>query len=77
MDLQQHQEQSAETCGQDAGGQVQFPATPEVETFARRIAHIADANMSVCAGVNGERKQLGAASKTTKAELVAALKEWQ
>ncbi len=52
-----------------------FRPTPEVETFARRIAHIADANMNVCAGVNGERKQLGAASKTTKAELVAALKE--
>jgi uncharacterized damage-inducible protein DinB len=43
--------------------------------FARRIAHIADANMNVCAGLNGERKTLGAASKTTKAELVAALKE--
>ncbi len=52
-----------------------FRPTPDVETFARRIAHIADANMNVCAGLNGERKQLGAASKTSKAELVAALKE--
>ena len=52
-----------------------FRPTPEVETFARRIAHIADANMSVCSGLNGERKSLGAASKTSKAELVAALKE--
>ena len=46
-----------------------------METFGRRVAHIADANMSVCSGLNGERKRLGAASKTTKEELVAALKE--
>jgi hypothetical protein len=52
-----------------------FRPTPEVETFGRRIAHIADANMNVCTGLNGERKPLGAASKTSKAELVAALKE--
>jgi len=52
-----------------------FRPTPEVETFGRRVAHIAYANMNVCAGLNGERKPLGAASKTTKPELVAALKE--
>jgi hypothetical protein len=52
-----------------------FRPTPDVETFARRIAHIADANMNVCAGLNGERKPLGAASKTSKTELVAALRE--
>jgi hypothetical protein len=52
-----------------------FRPAPEVETFARRVAHIADANMNVCAGLKGERKQLGAASKTSKIELVAALKE--
>ena len=52
-----------------------FRPTPDVETFARRVAHIADANMNVCAGLNGERRPLGAASKTSKPELVAALKE--
>ena len=52
-----------------------FRPTPEVETFGRRIAHIADANMNVCAGLNGERKSFGAASKIFKAELLAALKE--
>jgi hypothetical protein len=52
-----------------------FRPAPEVETFGRRLAHIADANMSVCTGLNGQRKPLGAASKTSKAELVAALKE--
>ena len=52
-----------------------FRPTPDVETFARRIAHIAEANMNVCSGLNGEGKPLGAASKTSKPELVAALKE--
>jgi hypothetical protein len=52
-----------------------FRPTPEVETFGRRIAHIADANMNICTGLSGQRKPLGAASKTSKAELVAALKE--
>jgi len=52
-----------------------FRPTPEVETFGRRVAHIADANMNVCTGLNAERKPLGAASKTAKADLVAALKE--
>jgi len=52
-----------------------FRPTPDVETFALRIAHIADANMNVCTGLNGEHKPLGAASKTSKAELVATLKE--
>ena len=52
-----------------------FRPTPEVETFGRRIAHIAEANMSVCTGLQGNRKSLGAASKTAKAELLAALTE--
>ena len=52
-----------------------YRPTPDVETFARRIAHIADANMNVCTGINGERKPLNASSKTTKAELVDALKQ--
>ena len=52
-----------------------FRPTPEIETFARRIAHIADANMNVCTGLKGERRTLGAAAKTSKEDLVAALKE--
>lgn len=52
-----------------------FRPTPDVETFARRMAHIAGANMSVCSGLNGERKPLGAGAMTSKAELVAALRE--
>ena len=52
-----------------------FKPTPEVETFARRMAHIAGANLSICSSLNGENKTLGGAPMTTKAELVAALKQ--
>jgi uncharacterized damage-inducible protein DinB len=52
-----------------------FKPTPEVQTFAVRVAHIADANARTCGAIKGEQKQLGAASKTSKADLVAALKE--
>jgi len=52
-----------------------FRPTPEVETFARRVAHIADANYSVCTALDGQRKALGAASKASKADLVAALEQ--
>ncbi|HSR06095.1 MAG TPA: DinB family protein [Bryobacteraceae bacterium] len=53
----------------------EFRPTPEVETFGRRVAHITNANTNVCAGLKGESKSAGAAAKTSKAELVAALKE--
>lgn len=52
-----------------------FKATPDVQSFGQRIAHIADANARNCGAIKGEQKNLGAAAKTTKADLVAALKE--
>ena len=52
-----------------------FKPTPEIQTFLQRMAHIADANMGTCARIKGEQKSVGAASKTTKAEMVAALQE--
>ena len=52
-----------------------FRPTPQVETFARRIAHIAGANQRTCAGLKGETKSLDLASKTAKADLVAALEQ--
>ena len=52
-----------------------FKATPDVRTFGALIGHIADAQMGTCSAVNGEMKQLGASSKTSKADLVAALKQ--
>jgi hypothetical protein len=51
-----------------------FKATPQVGTFGSRVAHVADAQMMICSAVKGETKKADAASKTSKAELVAALK---
>ena len=52
-----------------------FKPAPESQSFKDLVAHTADSAMGVCSGFNGERKKLGAASKTAKADLVAALKE--
>jgi hypothetical protein len=52
-----------------------FQPTPEIQTFIERVAHIADANMRTCSGLKGEQKSVRASSKTTKAEVIAALKE--
>lgn len=52
-----------------------FKATPEVQSFGQRVAHIADSNVRTCAAIKGEQKTVGAAAKTSKADLVAALKE--
>ena len=51
-----------------------FKPTPDVRTFGQLIAHIADAQMSFCSGAKGKPIRLNAASKTSKADLVAALK---
>jgi len=52
-----------------------YHPVPEVETFARRVAHIAGANLRTCAGLKGETRPLNMAAKSTKAESIAALKE--
>ena len=52
-----------------------FKPTAEVETFARRVAHIAGANLRTCAGLKGETKSLNLAGKTSKSDLEAALEE--
>jgi hypothetical protein len=51
-----------------------FKPAPESQSFKDLVAHTADSAMGTCSGYSGERKQLGAASKTSKADLVAALK---
>ena len=51
-----------------------FKPAAESQSFKVLVAHTADSAMGVCSAYNGERKQLGAASKATKAELVEALK---
>ncbi|MEK7834495.1 MAG: DinB family protein [Acidobacteriota bacterium] len=52
-----------------------FKATPEVRTFGQLVGHVADSQARTCSTVNGEAKQVNAGTKTTKADLVAALKE--
>jgi hypothetical protein len=50
-----------------------FKPTPEMQSFGERVAHVAG-QMTVCSGLTGERKPNPAEGKTTKADLVAALK---
>jgi uncharacterized damage-inducible protein DinB len=52
-----------------------FKASPDIRTFGQLVAHVADSQARSCSSVQGEQKAVNAASKTTKAELVAALKE--
>jgi hypothetical protein len=52
-----------------------FKPSPEIETFGQRVAHIAGANLRVCQGINGQTTPTGAPKATTKAELVALVKE--
>ena len=51
-----------------------FRPTPEVRTFAQLLAHVIDAQMGFCSAAKGEPRKINAASKTSKADLVAALK---
>ena len=52
-----------------------FKATPEVRPFSEIMAHVADYQVRACAAVQGQPKAVNAASKTAKADLVAAVKE--
>lgn len=51
-----------------------FRTTPLVRTFGELIAHIADAQIAICSVAKGESKHGDAKGKTSKADLVAALK---
>lgn len=51
-----------------------FRTTPQVRTYGEMIAHIADVQTALCAMAKGEQKKGTAAGKTSKADLVAALK---
>ncbi len=52
-----------------------YQPTPQERSFGGWVAHVADAQMATCSGVAGARKNLNAESKTSKADLEAALKE--
>lgn len=56
-------------------GDYNFQPTPAERNFGGWVAHVADSQMSTCSAVEGERKNLGASSKTDKTDLVAALKQ--
>jgi len=51
-----------------------FKPAPESRTFGQLIAHVADAQMAMCSITKGEMKRGDAATKTSKADLVATLK---
>ena len=51
-----------------------FKPVTEVRSFAEAVAHVADSQARSCSLVTGEPQVVTAASKTTKADLVAALK---
>ena len=50
-----------------------FKPTPEMQSFGERIAHIAN-QIGTCSAMTGERKQSPAQGKTSKADIVVALK---
>jgi uncharacterized damage-inducible protein DinB len=52
-----------------------FQATPEERNFGAWVAHIADAQTTICSRALGAPKTPSAGSKTAKADLVAALKD--
>jgi hypothetical protein len=52
-----------------------FKPTPEQRTFGAWIAHVADAQTAGCSRALGTPKAPSAGSKTTKADLLAALKD--
>ena len=54
-----------------------FQPTPEVRTFGQLVGHLADSNVMLCSMALGEKKEPWTVekTKTSKGDLVAALKE--
>src|SRR4051812_10314643 len=52
-----------------------FKPTPEIRSFGQLVGHVADSQLRTCSAVKGEGKTGAASSKTSKDDLVAALKE--
>jgi hypothetical protein len=52
-----------------------FKPVPEIRTFGELVAHVADSQTRNCSAASGQSRQPNAASKTSKADLVAALAE--
>src|ERR1700685_4693844 len=51
-----------------------FKATPEVGTFASRVAHVADAQIMICSAVKGEAKKPDTAGKKSKGDLAGGVR---
>ena len=51
-----------------------FKASPMERTYGEIVAHIAEVQMALCGNAQGEQKKSDAGSKTSKADLAAALK---
>jgi hypothetical protein len=52
-----------------------FQPTPEIQTFAQRLAHIAGADLFVCQGVMGQKIAFSRPKAASKPELIALLKQ--
>lgn len=52
-----------------------FKPTPDIRTLGELVAHVADSQAGTCGMVNGGEPKKVSTGKTTKADLVAALKE--
>ncbi len=52
-----------------------FKATPDVRTFGQLVGHVADSQARTCSALSGEPKAVDGGKKTSKADLVAALKD--
>jgi hypothetical protein len=52
-----------------------FKPVPEIESFGQRVAHIGGANLRICQGVQGIDKPFARNTATSKADLVALLKQ--
>lgn len=52
-----------------------FKPTPEIRSFGELVAHIADAQARLCSAASGQPKAVNAQAKTSKADLVNAIKE--
>jgi uncharacterized damage-inducible protein DinB len=64
---------AAEKMPEEAYG---FKPSDDVRTFGQMVAHIGDAQGFFCGAINGEQKNFGIEKgKTSKTEIVAALKE--
>jgi uncharacterized damage-inducible protein DinB len=52
-----------------------FRTTPQVRTYGEMVAHVADVQVALCGMAKGEQKQGISSGKTSKADLIAVLKQ--